>query len=221
MVLGNFGSGDAIVIKGDHEQENLNLKGVESPPRNGDNIPMISKTSLCLPRYRGDRRENGYSLIELSVVLCLLGLVVMVGMPSMQDWLERYRVRTAAQSIASDLQLQRMRAVSRNTRFTLEFSQTNGTYTLWQGDPVNGLTDQISPEPVVLPQGVTFTDPIDDPIELSWQGNDDYAVFHPDGSVNDRLAQDDTITLTNSIGDSFRIVMNQVTGRVQVLEGAS
>ena len=139
----------------------------------------------------------------------------------MQDWLERYRVRTAAQRIASDLQLQRMRAVSRNTPFTIEFSQANGTWTLWQGDPVNGLTDQISPEAVVLPQGVTFTDPIDDPIELSWQGNDDYAVFHPDGSVNDRLAQDDTITLTNSIGDSFRIVMNQVTGRVQVLEGAS
>ncbi len=138
----------------------------------------------------------------------------------MQDWLERYRVRTAAQRIASDLQLQRMRAVSRNTAFTLAFDQANSTFTLWQGDPVNGYTDQISPVPVSLPQGVTFTDPIDDPIELSWQGNVDVAVFHPDGSVNDRLAQDDTITLTNSIGDSFRIVMNQVTGRVQVLEGA-
>ena len=182
---------------------------------------MISKPALCLPRHRAVRRENGYSLIELSVVLLLLGLVVLVGMPSMQDWLERYRVRTAAQGIAADLQLQRMRAVSRNTRFTLAFDQATGTFTLWQGDPVAGYTDQISPEPVVLPQGVTFTDPIDDPIELSWQGNLDVAVFHPDGSLNDRLAQDDTITLTNSIGDSFRIVMNQVTGRVQVLEGAS
>lgn len=194
---------------------------MEFAPWSCDNGRMISKTALCLPRHRAVRRENGYSLIELSVVLLLLGLVVMVGMPPMQDWLERYRVRTAAQGIAADLQLQRMRAVSRNTRFTLAFDQSAGTFTLWQGDPVNGYTDQISPEPVVLPQGVTFTDPIDDPIELSWQGNVDVAVFHPDGSINDRLAQDDTITLTNSIGDSFRIVMNQVTGRVQVLEGAS
>ncbi len=181
---------------------------------------MISQTQRR-PRHRGDRHQNGFSLIELTIVVLLLGLIVMVGMPNLQDWLETYRVRTAAQSIASDLQLQRMRAVSRNTRFTLAFDQANGTFTLWQGDPVNGYTDQISPVPVVLPVGVTFTDPIDDPIELAWQGNADVAVFHPDGSVNDRLAQDDTITLTNSIGDSFRIVMNQMTGRVQVLEGAS
>jgi len=69
-----------------------------------------------------------------------------------------------------------------------------------------------------MPMGVTFT-AAGDPVEVAWQGNADYAVFHADGSVNDRLAQDDTITLTNAIGDSFRVVINQVTGRVQVLEG--
>jgi Tfp pilus assembly protein FimT len=160
-------------------------------------------------------------LIELAVVLVLLGLVVAVGMPAMQDWLERYRVRTAAQSLAADMQLQRMRAVSRNTAHTIVFDVNNGNYTLWEGDPVNGLNTQLVPEAIVLPFGVTFTDPVDDPIELSWSGNDDVAVFHPDGSVNGRLAQEDEITLTNAIGDSFRVVMNQVTGRITVLEGAS
>lgn len=182
---------------------------------------MITKTAMCLPRHRDRRGETGFSLIELSVVLVLLGLVVMVGMPAMQDWLERYRVRTAAQVLASDMMLQRMRAVSRNTVHTIVFDQVNGTYTLWEGDPVNGLNTQLVPQPIGLPFGVTFTDPIDDPIELTWFGNDDVAVFHPDGSINARLAQDDEITMTNSIGDSYRVVMNQVTGRVVVLEGAS
>lgn len=180
---------------------------------------MIKHIALRLPKYRQARHENGYSLIELSVVLVLLGLVVAVGMPAMQDWLERYRVRTAAQSLAADMQLQRMRAVSRNRRFSVQFNVANSTYTLWDGDPVNGLTTQLSPEPVVMPMGVTFTAP-GDPVELSWQGNADWAVFHPDGSVNDRLAQDDDVTLTNAIGDSFRAAINQVTGRVLVLEGA-
>ena len=181
---------------------------------------MINQIALRLPRYREAQDERGYSLIELSVVLVLLGLVVAVGMPAMQDWLDRYRVRTATQSLAADMQLQRMRAVSRNRRFSVQFDAVNSTYTLWDGDPVNGLTVQLSPEPVVMPMGVTFTAPLGDPIELTWQGNDDWAVFHPDGSVNDRLAQDDEITLTNVGGDSFRAVINQVTGRVQVLEGA-
>ncbi len=182
---------------------------------------MIIKIAMCLPRHRDRRSEAGFSLIELSVVLVLLGLVVMVGMPAMQDWLERYRVRSAAQVLASDMQLQRMRAVSRNTVHTIVFDQANGTYTLWEGDPVNGLTTQLVPQPIGLPFGVSFTDPIDDPIELTWSGNDDVAVFHADGSINGRLAQDDEITMTNAIGDSFRVVMNQVTGRVIVVEGAS
>jgi len=182
---------------------------------------MITKVAMCLPRHGDDRGEAGYSLIELAVVLVLLGLVVMVGMPAMQDWLERYRVRTAAQALAADIQLQRMRAVSRNATHSIVFDVANGTYTLWEGDPVNGLTTQLVPEPITLPFGVTFTDPIDDPIELTWNGNDDVAVFHPDGAVNGRLAQEDEITMTNAIGDSFRVTINQVTGRVQVLEGAS
>lgn len=182
---------------------------------------MIIKAAMCLPRHRDRRREAGYSLIELAVVLVLLGLVVMVGMPAMQDWLERYRVRTAAQALAADMQLQRMRAVSRNTAHTIVFDAGAGTYTLWEGDPVNGLNTQLVPQPIRLPFGVTFTDPIDDPIELTWSGNDDVAVFHADGAINGRLAQEDEITLTNAIGDSFRVVMNEVTGRITVLEGAS
>jgi len=208
-----------MLFNNDHKHATTFEKRVDWRRPGWDNAHMISKTASYLPKNRDARGESGYSLIELSVVLVLLGLVVMVGMPAMQDWLERYRVRTAAQSLASDMQLQRMRAVSRNRRFTIALSQANGTYTLWEGDPVNGLTTQISPEPVVLPMGVTFTTSLGDPIELSWQGNDDFAVFHPDGSVNDRLAQDDEITLTNAMGESFRVVINQVTGRVQVVEG--
>ena len=91
---------------------------------------MIHQIVSRLPKNGGARDERGFSLIELTIVLCLLGLIVLVGMPAMQDWLERYRVRTATQTLAADMQLQRMRAVSRNRRFSVQFNVVNGTYTL-------------------------------------------------------------------------------------------
>lgn len=172
-------------------------------------------------RTTGRRCDDGFTFIETAIILVVLGLVVAIGMPAMQGWLDRYRVRTAADTIAADLQLQRMRAVSHNAAHSIVFDVGNSTYTLWEGDPVNGLTTQLVPEPIALPFGVTFTDPIDDPIELSWDANDDVAVFHPDGSINERWAQDDEITVSNNSGDVFRVSLNQVTGRIAVLEGAS
>ena len=56
--------------------------------------------------------EVGFSLVEVMVVVALVGLIAAVGLPTMQQWLDRYKVRTAAEQLASLIQLQRMRAVS-------------------------------------------------------------------------------------------------------------
>ena len=178
---------------------------------------MITTIADHMPARRR-AAERGFSLIELLIVIGLLGLVVLVGMPALDDWLERYRVRTAAQNLAADMQLQRMRAVSRNRQFRIAFDALNSEYTLFESDGGGGWT-QIEVVPNSLPQGVTFTSTLGDPIQLSFAGDADVAVFHPDGSVNDRLAQDSLVFLTNIRGEAFRVIINQVTGRVQVLEG--
>lgn len=153
--------------------------------------------------------ESGFSLIEMLVVIALIGLSVVVGYPTMIEWLERYQVRAAASEIASNIQLQRMRAVSQNLEFSIQFDPDANTYALYQGDdPGTGIMLDVIPRP--LPRGVTFSG-ADDPINTA----SDIIVFHPDGSLNDSTANTDTITVGNEQA-VFQVQINRATGRVEV-----
>ncbi len=163
-----------------------------------------------LRAVNGRRRvERGFSLIELTVTMAVIGLMAMIGLPTMQEWLERYRVRTAAQEIAAAIQLQRMRAVSQNTDFSIDFDVGAGTYALYQGSPSCGTL--LDPQARNLPMGVVYSGE-DDPVDMP----DDELVFHSDGSLNDSTANDDEVYLSNSLGDVFTVTVNRATGRVQV-----
>jgi len=163
---------------------------------------------------RKQRSSAGFSLIEMLVTVTLIGLMVVIGYPSMQDWLDRYEVRAAASEIASSIQLQRMRAVSQNTEFSIEFDADAGTYTLYQGaDPDTGtMLDTIAR---TLPRTVAFQG-ADDPVDVAG----DTIVFHPDGSLNDSTASVDTITVGNTAA-AFEVQLNRATGRVEVQQKSS
>lgn len=156
---------------------------------------------------------RGFSLIEMLVVIALIGLTVVVGYPNMMDWLDRYQVRGAAAELASTIQLQRMRAVSQNTEFSIAFDADSGTYSLFQGDPDTGqMLDVIAR---ALPQGVSFSGS-DDPVGVAG----DVILFHPDGSLNDSTAVTDIITVGNASA-TFSVQVNRATGRVEVQHQSS
>mgnify|MGYP001558473012 FL=1 len=65
--------------------------------------------------------QKGVSLIELMIGLVILGILLMVGLPSYSAWIQNTQIRTAAESILNGMQLARAEAVRRNTNVQLVF----------------------------------------------------------------------------------------------------
>ncbi len=67
------------------------------------------------------RRRLGFSLIEMLIAVVIAALLLMIGLPNMNIWLNNTRLRTAGETLLNGLQLARAEAVRRNTtvRFQL------------------------------------------------------------------------------------------------------
>lgn len=67
------------------------------------------------------RFARGFTLIELMVGITILAIIMGLGVPSYQIWIQNSKIRNAAESILNGMQLARSEAVARNSsvQFTL------------------------------------------------------------------------------------------------------
>lgn len=74
------------------------------------------------------KRPPGFTLVELLVAVAVLGILMVLGIPSFNDWIQNTQIRNAAEAALNGLQLARSEAVRRNgfTQFVL------GTGTGWR-----------------------------------------------------------------------------------------
>lgn len=60
------------------------------------------------------RIQRGFTVVEMMVTVTILGLMLLVAMPSIGTWLANIRIRNTAESLQSGIQLARHEAVRRN-----------------------------------------------------------------------------------------------------------
>lgn len=71
------------------------------------------------------RSRSGHTLIELLMVLAIIAVVTSVVAPSMKDYMNRNRARSALDRIANDISYARVLAVRSGSRVVLEFHDTS------------------------------------------------------------------------------------------------
>ncbi|SDW47206.1 type IV fimbrial biogenesis protein FimT [Thiocapsa roseopersicina] len=91
-------------------------------------VARIRKTSTdgrasiaCARRAAHSKTSPGFTLLELMFTVSVLAILASLGVPAMQEMLERNRLKGAAQAFAEDLQWVRGEAIRRNRDLHLIF----------------------------------------------------------------------------------------------------
>lgn len=77
------------------------------------------------------RQTKGFTILELIVIITIIGILAAIGLPKFQDWLPKSRVNAAARELFTEMQLARMKAISENNDYRIDFSETDNSYSIY------------------------------------------------------------------------------------------
>ena len=74
------------------------------------------------------RSKNGFTVIELMVVIGVIAIISAVAVPNVMTWLPGHRLRSAATELHDNMQLVRLAAVRNNTSLSINFASGPDRY---------------------------------------------------------------------------------------------
>jgi len=148
------------------------------------------------------RKEPGFTVLEICVVLAASLALVGAAVPVLNTVLNQYRLTLAAQNITTQLQFARMKAVSSNESFRLNFPAGQRFYQVETaaGDVISG--------PFFLPPGINLN-AIDTGQDVTFGGR--FVSFSATG---------DAAAVGNGSAGRVKII-NQLGGRIDILVGTA
>ncbi|MFO7761172.1 MAG: GspH/FimT family pseudopilin [Thermodesulfobacteriota bacterium] len=74
--------------------------------------------------------KGGFSLMEMVIVLGIISIMAAIAIPSFLDWLPRYRLKSAARDLYSNMQKARIGAIKSNKDWAIVFDAAANKYHL-------------------------------------------------------------------------------------------
>jgi type IV fimbrial biogenesis protein FimT len=113
------------------------------------------------------RKNSGFTLAELMVVIGILAILSAVAMPGFIGWITKHKLGTGARQVLSTIESARMRAVRERVSVGIEFQVPDSRgYRVWLDDGSGGGSaddaERNGAEPIILsgqmPAGVSISE---------------------------------------------------------------
>ena len=144
------------------------------------------------------KKENGFTLIELAIVIAIIGILSSFAVPAYNEWLPKYRLKNAVMDLQATLNSTKIEAIKSNSEWAIVFDTANDSYHICSDDGANNNWDGPSGDDTVestinLSQygaGVRYTGVTGGPLVFSNRGFSNAVVVdmtNSKGSVNYRI----------------------------------
>jgi len=150
-----------------------------------------------------EHKKNGFSLIELVIVIAILAIIGSIAAFSWQRYVNNANLRTAARGIMSDIDRYRAKSMSENRMYLIAFiPATNSYYIIYSPATATHSMVFITKMMTIYGSGIQISSAnyVD-----SWATN--WIMFQPRGTVTAG-----TSTLTNSRSSTATVTSN-ITGK--------
>ena len=131
-------------------------------------------------------RKNGFTLIELAVIIAVVGILAVIAIPGFMTWLPKHRLKSAARDLYSNMQLTKIGAVRANAKWAIVFDPgpTPGAYYICSDAGANGTW-----------QGPGADDTVERTVQLSdYKSGVDYGHGNASGPISSTFDNDITYT---------------------------
>ena len=105
---------------------------------------ILSTESFRWPQIKTMRKDTGFTLMELMVVIGIVGILSAIAIPSYIKWLPGHRVGSAARAVMSTVEFARINAIKTNADVTLNFDWDNERLTVVDSDANTRRTREMS-----------------------------------------------------------------------------
>ncbi len=145
-------------------------------------------------------RQNGFSMLDVLIAGALLAVLLSLAAPSVQSSMLNYRLVSAAETVAAELNTARVLAVSRGTSYRIDFSTSRNSI------QITDLSDPDNPTRIEKPLGdsLYLISVPDQPIVFSSRG----------------MARGGTVVFANNVGKRMAVEITS-SGKTIVHDMAS